>query len=395
MSEKAHAELGASSAHRWMACPGSVRLCRDAPNVTSRWAAEGTVAHALAETCLREGKAPTEFLGQAFLPAMHPDIEVTEEMADAVQAYCDLIHDQMKDNPDGSWIEKRFSLNALNPPAPMFGTSDAVLYFASKRRLKVDDLKYGAGVPVEAEGNPQLMMYGLGALLEIEQELNLPIDEIELTIVQPRAPHPGGIARSHVISYDDLVAFGIELLAAAERTMAPDAPLVPGEHCRFCNAAGTCPALFARAQEAAQADFSAAPVALTKPETMTPERLGQLLAMSDDIETWIEAVRKTAYAILSTGHAVPGFKLVWKRATRRWTDEAAVVTFAEGHGIDLTEMHTTKLKTPAQLEKLLPKGVKLPDSLVTQQSSGTTMAPESDKRPAVSAADDFATPVAE
>ncbi len=92
---------------------------------------------------------------------------------------------------------------------------------------------------------------------------------------------------------------------------------------------------------------------------------------------------------------MPGFKLVWKRANRRWTDEAEVIKFAEAQGLLTTDIHELKLLSPAKLEKLLPKKVKLPDTLVTQQSSGTTMAPESDKRPAVTVGDDFAAPVAE
>ena len=160
-------------------------------------------------------------------------------MADGVQVYVDAVRAELEPG-DLLLVEQPFSLDQLRPPGEMFGTADAVIYKPKLRRLLVFDLKYGAGVVVEAVGNPQGRYYGLGACMALADR---PVSEVEIVIVQPRAPHPAGPIRRETISAFELVEWSADLLEAAERTLDPEAPLVPGAWCRFCPAAGICPAL--------------------------------------------------------------------------------------------------------------------------------------------------------
>jgi hypothetical protein len=154
-------------------------------------------------------------------------------------------------------IEHRVNLGSLRPPVDMFGTADAIVIKPKRQQLHVIDLKYGAGVLVEAEHNPQTRYYGLGALLGLP--LDIVIDTVELVIVQPRLPHPAGLVRREILTALELLAWGRELMAAAHRALAPAAPLVPGRWCRFCPAALTCPALHEQTLADAQNDFDAIP----------------------------------------------------------------------------------------------------------------------------------------
>jgi hypothetical protein len=283
------------------------------------------------------------------------------------------------------WVERQFDLAKLQPPAPMYGTSDFVAYEAKARVLHVVDLKYGAGVPVEVNGNPQLRYYALGALLSLDSTL-YPVDHVEITIVQPRAHHSDGAVRSERIDVVSLIEFGAELIAAANIALSPDAPLVPGaKQCRFCPAAGVCPAQRDHAQSLAQIEFAVEPNLPPAPETMPIEMVVEMLPQLDVLEDWIRAMRAHVSARLEAGIDVPGYKLVMKRAMRRWIDEAGVVQMLTSLGYEPDEMYERSLKSPAQIEKLLGKR-DFADHLAfltEKKSSGTKMVPASDPAPAV------------
>lgn len=395
--ETGHAELGASNASRWMACPGSVALSRGLPDPSSEFAEEGTAAHALAEKCLTRNYDASAFLGTSI-----EGYEVTEEMADAVQVYLDECRQFMSTEIGARdvWrIEQKFSLARLNPPAPMFGTADFVSYSGRWRHLQVVDLKYGKGVAVEAKGNKQLRYYALGALLAFEEARpGLLVDRVYMTIVQPRAEHPEGLVRTDVMEYDELLGFASELMDAARATLLPDAPLSAGPHCRFCRAKGLCPAQAEQAVALAQVDFMDAPageVVLPDPRLLPNAKLGEILSKIGPVEDYFAAVRAAVQHKLEAGEAVPGYKLVRKRATRQWANERAVRTRLQelGYGdADINE--APDLKSVAQIEKLVGKKrfrEVLPDELVRKESSGYNVAREEDPRPALasSAEGDF------
>jgi hypothetical protein len=239
MSE--HSRLSASGAHRWMACPGSIRLSEGLPERPSPYADEGTAAHELAAWALRSRRYDAYGL------------TTDTEMAAAVDVYLEVVRTALE-RGDTLLIEHRVDLGRLDPPVAMYGTADAIILKPKRRQLVVIDLKYGAGVPVEAENNPQTRYYALGALQAIP--IDLVIDTVELVIVQPRRPHPAGPVRREILLALELALWGRKLLAAAHRALAPQAPLAPGSWCRFCPAQLTCPALYERALVEAQNDFT-------------------------------------------------------------------------------------------------------------------------------------------
>jgi Protein of unknown function (DUF2800) len=375
---RAHARLGASNAARWMSCPGSARLEAEfeepiglslglggltkAP--TSQYAEEGTAAHMLAERCLRHGYEAEELLGHAFNGYL-----VDQEMADDVQVYLDAVRSEVGPG-DVLMLEQRFTLNALNPPAEMFGTCDAAIYKPALQHLLVFDLKFGRGVTVEVTGNAQSRYYALGACMALAE----PVLEIEVVIVQPRAPHSDGAVRRERLGAFELIEWAADLMEAAGRTLDPEAPLIAGEHCRFCLAHGACPALREHALATAQTEFDT-------PADLSPDEIGALLDRAEMIELWLRALRAHAHAELEAGRSITGWKLVQKRAVRRWRDEEWTSTALHELGVADTDMFT--LKSPAQVEKVLGKRKKAIADLVIAESSGSTLARAKEGREAI------------
>ncbi len=384
MAPVQHASLGASNAHRWMACPGSVRLEGALPpSPGSAYAAEGTAAHALAETCLSKGVGADDYIGSTMDGFM-----VTQDMADAVEVYLTECRRIMAIPGIQWWIEKRFSLDPLKPPVPMFGTADFVAWDNKTFTLYVVDLKFGMGVVVEVVNNPQLRYYGLGALCS-DTWVRLKCKNVSLTIVQPRAAHPDGPVRTETLTFTELMKWGHGLLDAAKATTKPDAPLVAGKQCRWCRAAGICPAQRAHALAVAQTEFSVTePLAVPDPETIPPAEFAHLLNQLHVLEDFATAMRQTAQARLERGEEVPGWKLVEKRAVRSWAvDEEAVAAHLTGQGWRSDEMFDYSLKSVAQIEKLAGGKKKfaeaVPAEMIQKKSSGLRLAPDSDPAPAV------------
>lgn len=359
----AHSKLGASGMYRWAKCPGSVREIANAPAaVESEYAREGTHAHALAARCLTGGTNSGMWIGKTF----NYDglkFKVDREMAEAVQVYIDAVDA----HPGDMQVEQRFDLSSIH--SGCFGTADCVIWQEDTATLVVIDYKHGAGIPVEVRNNPQLLYYGLGALISS----NRPVVKVKLVIVQPRCDHADGPVRSWEIDALELMDFAIDLKSYAVATEDPKAPLVSGDHCRFCPAAKDCPALERRSQELAKAEFSAV-------LSYDPKALSDALHAMDAIEAKIKAVREFAYAEAEAGRCAPGWKLVAKRARRKWRDEGEVIaTFQDTLGDDLFEPRA--VKSPAQLEKAIGKETVAQYAIA--ESSGHVLVPESDKRPAV------------
>lgn len=309
-------------------------------------------------------------------------VEITEDMVDFVTVFTDYCRGLIEIAGHGAyWIEKRFNLAALNPPAPMFGTADFVAYDPFSRTLEVADLKYGQGVVVEVRGNAQLRYYGLGALLSIDLK-EFPVEVVKITIVQPRTAHPDGAIRSEEITVDELVGFAGELLDAARATIAPDAPLHAGAHCRFCPASGRCPEQRNRAQLVAQSDFAVSEFTPPAPGLLAPEQFATMLGQLHILDDWMKAMRAHAQSMLERGETVPGFKLVAKRATRKWVDEQETEAWLHAKGHDNVDIYEMKMKSPAQIEKLVGKK-NLPSEMTVKQSSGLSMVPAADARPEV------------
>ena len=357
-----HSSLGASSAHRWMKCAGSVSLSETVEDYAeqSPYAAEGTLAHSYVE--------------QALSP-QPPDIdplEVSDEMAEHTGLYIKLI-ETFQEMCDWSELEHQFDLADLNPPVDAYGTADFVGYNAGDHSLIVADLKYGQGVVVEVEGNVQLMYYGLGALIEFQkQSPGVLVEQIRMVIVQPRAYHPDGKVRELTIPIEEMFAFADELITAMHKTQAPEPEFVAGDHCRWCRASAICPTLLDYNQKLAQMDFSEGPIKADV-TGLSLDQLSHLLDNLDKIEHWVASVRQYAQGELTAGREIPGWKMVQKRAIRKWLDEATTISWLVAD-LQLPEddITVTKLKSPAQIEKLIDD--KVPDEYVTKNSSGTKLA---------------------
>lgn len=378
-----HSYLSASAAHRWMGCPGSVRLSSAMPRKTSSYASEGKAAHSIAERVLREAKAPEFFLGQTVV-ADGVSYEVTEEMVEAVAAYArNVVADVQALFGAELYVEKKFKLDWLDG-LPIGGTCDAVID-QPFGKLIVHDLKYGEGIKVDTTMNPQLMIYGLGA---IGPEGGLH-DDIELCIDQTRVSPE---AVRFTMPTKDLLDWGRSVLApAAKAAMADDAPLSPdSERCRFCPAASVCPALRQQAAESAMIAFDPIKqksVILPDVCELTVEQRRRVLDFAEALSGFVKAVKEAAYEDLAAGRVAPedlGWKLVRGRGRRTWKDEAMVRTMFGHHAVE------QKTRSPAQLEKVLKEevGLKAKDieaklADYVQTSSPVTMAPLADKRPAV------------
>lgn len=380
-SDREHATWSASATERNWNCPGALALTMDLPEQTSEAADWGTVAHEVAEICLRESREAADFIGQT-RKGKKFEIEVDDELAETAQIYVDFVRKRFgecnaSDSDDPAlWgslaIEQRFSLEALRPPFEAGGTADAVIHAPVARSLDVVDLKGGRGVAVDATENKQLRTYALGAMLA---NPGLKVDTITVTIVQPRAPHPAGRIRSETFHVADLVDWTGDLLKAMDRSkealdslerhvgtsQLPQKAwdmtyLKPGPWCdkTFCKARGFCPALQQAAYDAAGVWFDDLdqPRMANSPDAMSPEALAQALDAADMIEGWVNAVRAYAHAQAEMGIAIPDYMLVEKIGRRRWKDEAG----AEAKLTGLLEApYTRKLMSPAQAEKALGK----------------------------------------
>jgi hypothetical protein len=378
----AHSYLSASGAYRWMGCPGSVRLSASMPRKSSSYASEGTAAHSVAEKVLREAKAPEFFLGQTIV-ADGVEFEVTEEMVEAVRAYANnVVADAQALVGSEVHVEKRFKLDWLDG-LPIGGTCDAVIV-QPFGKIVVHDFKYGEGIKVDPTMNPQLMVYGLGAIGP-DGALH---DDVELCIDQTRVSPESA---RFTMPVKDLLDWGRNVLVpAAHAALSDDAPLNPDpERCRFCAAASICPALRQKAAESALVAFDPIkPQTIVLPDvaSLTPEQRRRVLDFADAISGFAKAVKDAAFEDLRTGRVAPeelGYKLVRGRGRRAWKDENLVKQQFGFHAIE------QRVRSPAQLEAALkelgrkPKEIEATLADYVETSAPITMAPLADKRPAV------------
>lgn len=373
-----HAELGASNAARWMACPGSIRLSRGRPNNETEYSRIGTAAHTVGAMALERGVDPDMWLGLEV-----DGVEVDEQMVEGVGIYvnhCRTIIDRV--GPGNYWIEKKLSLEAINPPGKMFGTGDFIGYDPVEYLLDVVDYKNGTGVVVEVKDGPQPRYYGLGAVLTLVKDRR--VDYVRMTIIQPNAGHPDGVVRSETIDSLQLLEFAGDLMKAAGRTLDPDAPLIPGKHCRFCPASAICPAQREQVQALAQVAFEAMPLDVPPPPSELPtEMFVHILQQMPVLDDWSTAFYAEARRRFEAGE-LPGYKAVARKANRKWVSEDQVKTWlTDDQGYDVTEIHSMKLKSPAQIEKLMRSKKAIPEGYTKKESTGYTLVRDSDPRPGI------------
>lgn len=429
MPPTGHSALGASSAYRWLACPGSVALSADMPNKSSSYAKEGTAAHQLAEECLREGRNPHTYINGGTVTLEDSDgnqeeYEVSADMASAVFTYWTAVREKAAElgiEISDDNLEKRFHLDWIDEE--LYGTNDLSMALPFDT-LYVRDYKHGKGVPVDvvypepityfcggsSDKNPQLMYYALGAVGAGNEHF---VTDIELTVDQPRASHPDGPSRSVKLSLDELYKWRDEvLIPGIAETRKPNAPLCAGSHCKFCKAISVCPEVGKEAMNVAgvtAAQVFGTPKPLSEvhpvmgasdneilaqtpmveplifpiPADLTPKQRLKLYEFAGLFESWMSEVKKDTHDRMLRGEEIPGLKVVAGRASRKWADEAQVQPLIVNElGVDA---FNSKLKSPAQVEKAL-KEIGADKDLFADHINtvkGQSIVPESDKRQAL------------
>lgn len=365
MGSETHSRLGASSAARWLACPGSFRLCETAPpSRPSKYSEEGTLAHHCAEQVLLGNVEPWE-------------LDAPAEMMRHVAGYVDFVHAQAR----GRKIHTERLLSLKSIDADAYGTVDVAIQHPGNK-VVVIDLKYGAGYAVEAQDNPQLAFYGLAA----SEYFGCKANEITCHIYQPRAHHADGPIRTWVLDPPAIKQWHQRLKAGAMAAREPSAPLNPNPACRWCPALAVCPAQTKVVSKQAVIDFTAA-APLPTPKALDADTLAAVLSRALDIESWLKAVREWAVNEMLAKRPVAGWKLVAGRGSRSWVDEkmaAQFLTAALGE-----RAWERKLLSVAQAEKLLDT---VPDEWVKRSTGGPTLANAQDKRNEFTASNEDFTP---
>jgi len=356
--------VGGSTAKRVIACPASVKLAQQMPpKPSSKYADEGTLLHNIMDAVLMDNRAPDEFIGNEL-----NGVAVTAELIEAKVTPALAALDEI--DPDKRMDFECETIVGFGDALPdVFGSADLIGRIGS--RAIVLDWKFGDGVDVPVEENPQAMFYAAAAMRTPDvQWAFLGASEIECVIVQPTARTP---VKRWVTTPDRIRVFERDLFAAVKAALGPKPDMAAGDHCRWCPAKPICPLLTGSVDRALQAQIKALDAPL----------IGEMLSKADLLEQWITDLRALAFQMLQAGGTVPGYKLVPKRATRQWADPEKARAALEDLGLDQTELMETKLLSPAQADKVLKKHkLAMPDDLIVAISSGDTLATEDDPRPA-------------
>ena len=381
-----HARLSPSASHRWINCPGSVHLAEQCPPQTgSAYTAEGTEAHALAELKLRKfnEEGTGDFFDKQLEKARSEFEYYCGEMDEATDFYLDIVTEKvLEGGPDAElMIEQRFSLDKWAPNS--FGSADAVII--AGHTIEVCDLKYGKGVKVDAVGNPQLRLYGLGAA-ELFGDL-YDFDTVRVTIIQPRLDH---------VSTEEISLEGLRTWA--ENEDAPKAQMAMnnsevvqcGEWCQFCPAKAICRARAEANLELARHDFK-------KPALLTDEEIGEILRQAEEVQKWVADVSAYALEQALAGKQYDGWKLVEGRSIRKYADEIKVADTLKAAGYDEALLYERKLNGITNMEKLVGKKklTELLGNLLVKPAGRPVLVPESDKREAINTTEAAKTDFAE
>lgn len=401
----AHALLSPSAAERWINCPASVFLNKDIPDEGSVYADEGTAAHTIMELAGKEYFKGFEFdsikttlaLKLAEMMARGPQgkFTITDTWADEVinctRVWLTELDKVCGGFPDYVAFETRVNSVEI-PNGSMGGTADCLMLVGDT--LHVFDYKHGQGVPVSAENNPQLSLYGYMAYMS---HLDLPVKNIELHIVQPRADNTNAWKTSveHLCTwFDEIVQPQAERVISICETgkYTLEDFTVTKSGCRFCKAKAACPAM--TREVSTELDL---PRVLTVPDST--EKLARLLDFKPVAEAYFDAVEKKVFDLLSNGQSVPGFKLVSGRpGNRKWTDSAQALDELKKAKLKMSEYYKTpEVISPSQAEKLFKQGVigerkwQTLQGLITRSEGKPTLAAVTDKRPALKSDTDYLT----
>lgn len=365
-----HAKLSPSSAVRWMTCPGSVALSEGIEDKSSSNADEGSMMHAIAAKCLETGTDAIDYVGTT---DKETGLTLQVKQAPDVQFYVDHVRDIVKATNGELRIEQRLPIGWMTGEADAHGTADAVI--VAPDELIIMDAKFGFK-EVDAERNPQLLIYAAAAFDELKVAYDF--QRVRVVISQPRL----GAKPEYTCTVDELHDFVGNVVAASEAVGFAPQKLVPSpKGCQWCRAKATCPAL----REDVLADFD-----VVVPETAQEDDLARVMANADMIENWVKAVRAEVERRLLAGTPVRGYKLVQgKRGNRMWESPEVAEAALKSMRIKHDMMYDYKLASPTSIEKLVkadeigPRQWTKIQALITQSAGQPSVAPASDKRPAL------------
>ena len=396
--DKEHALLSASSSHKWLVCTPWIRLEEQFENKTTEYAEEGTLAHAIAE--LKARNYFTEPMTKRKFNSEMKKLQENERYKDEMQIHTDRYLDYLKEialkSPVKPSVIVEMKVDYSKYAKEGFGTADCLMI--TGKDLYVIDFKYGKGVPVSAEENPQLKLYALGALEKYK--LIYAIENIHLSIVQPRLD----IISEYELNRNNLEKWGDEVvIPAANKAYFGIGEYTPGEHCKFCKAKGSCVARTNKNLSAIE-DFKPLDYrAKDKKDNinkvvkgiLTNEEIGVVLDQIKDVESWVKDVKSYALNCILKGENVKGWKAVEGRSNRVITDIDKAFQIITEYGIDEALLYERKPLTITELEKLLTKKKfeSLVGDYIEKPKGAPTLAPISDKREAYklnSAKEDFA-----
>lgn len=369
----AHAILSASGASRWMACTPSARLEEQFPDSTSEYAKEGTLAHELCELKVRKNLIEPMHTRtyNSKLKKLKEHELWQDEMDKHTDTYLEYIQGLVHSYSctPAVMVEKKVDFSSYVPDG--FGTADCIII--ADGTLHVVDFKYGKGVAVSAENNPQMKLYGLGAYLEYS--FLYAIDKVKMTIVQPRLDD---ISECE-ISTTELMEWAEEVVKPlAEKAYKGEGTYIAGNHCKFCRAKATC-------RERARMNLETSKFDFKEPALLSDEEVGEALKMAQDLAKWAEDLKDYALAESLKGKLIPGWKAVEGRGSIVFTDNEEALKVLIGSGIDETMLYERKQLTLAQIEKVLgPKQFKeLVGNMVEKSPGKPTLVIETDKREAI------------
>lgn len=354
--------VGGSTAKRVINCPGSVALvARMPPKPSSVYADTGTLLHNIIADVLDSKAKPEDFLGMVYADVTFDQDLLERKLLPALAALNDIDPEREMEYA----VESVVGFGDLLPG--VFGSADVVGRI--NNTAYIVDWKFGDGVAVDVEENPQLMFYAAAAMRTPDTQWAFDgATKVELVIVQP--PY----VKRWETTPRRIQLFEKELFAAVKLARQPDAPLAQGDWCRWCAAKAICPVMTGAADRALVAAL----------KDLSIEHVSDYLKITDQLEDWIKAVRALAMQTLEAGLPVPGYKLVPKRAVRQWVDEDKALDAMCDMGLDAKELTVTALLSPAKVEKVLKKHkLALPADHVVAVSSGNTLVSEDDPRPAV------------
>lgn len=412
--------LSPSTAERWINCPGSSAMCKDIPYTSSPAAKMGNAAHALVEECLRKrlSEVPPHFVNSPFTfeyQRTPETIMVTSEMVDAANVFLSEVWRQAGRLGAGTFlaVERPVTLSHIHPA--MVGRSypfraDVALF--SSREIVVMDFKYGF-LPVhlrtERAIHPQLLCYATG----LADEYLWLHDCVTLVIVQPRSFEVPPV-QTATVETDFLYDWTeVSLKQSAAATQEPNAPLNAGDWCRWCPALAVCPAVKAKAEELAGIEFSqyaraescgacgtpnancdmeCAAAAIRPNVPTSAEQISNVLTWTPILDAWLRSVAAYAFATMQRGETIPDHKIVRGKGRREWSEDAETKLLAAGLSkADIYEpVEAPKLKSPHQLEETVKGAKAIVKEVSVKIQGGLTLAHASDRRQAVTVANEFA-----